>query len=193
MNQTTAYVDVLDAAFHKFCNSLSPELKSRMNGRLERGLQIALSGGVAPASPESISQFRVNSSDPAKPPYLVDLNARTCTCPDHWKGHYCKHRVAAQVFKMANQALQPQEAKSASQQLDARSDGQAVIWACVRLDGKNIGVEVLGIENDLVRVQALPAVKDDGKLEPQFPFPDGNCSQLVQASDLVHIRIFHYA
>ncbi len=71
--------------------------------------------------------------------------------------------------------------------------GQAIVWACVRLDGKTIGVEVLGIENEQVWVQALPVVKEDGKLEPQFPFPDGSCSLQVKASDLEHIHIYQDA
>ena len=40
------------------------------------------------------------------------------------------------------------------------------------MDGKTIGVEVLSIENDQIWVQALPIVKEAGKLEPQFPFPE---------------------
>jgi hypothetical protein len=71
--------------------------------------------------------------------------------------------------------------------------GQAIIWACVRLDGKAIGVEVLSFENEQVWVQALPIVKGDGKLEPQFPFPEGSCSQQVKASELEHIHIYQDA
>jgi hypothetical protein len=56
--------------------------------------------------------------------------------------------------------------------------------------GKPIGVEVLGIENDQVWIQALPVMKDDGKLEPQFPFPEGRCNLQVKASDLEHIHIY---
>jgi hypothetical protein len=36
-------------------------------------------------------------------------------------------------------------------------------------------------------------VKEDGKLEPQFPFPDGSSSKQVQASDLEHIHIYRDA
>ena len=194
MNTTTPSVKAINAAFTKFSNSISPELKERMNGRTERGLEIAQGGWVTPYDPSTLIQFKVKSSDPSKLPYMVDLRARTCTCPDHLKGHYCKHRVAAQVYRLAcsqtpRKAVQPPEPV----QTQPCKSGQAIIWACVRLDGKTIGVEVLGFENDQVWVQALPTVKDDGKLEPQFPFPKGNSSLLVKSSDLEHIHIYQNA
>jgi hypothetical protein len=191
MNQTTPTVEAINAAFAKFIDSLSPELKQRMNGRLERGLEIALSGWVIPYDPSTLAQFKVNSSDPAKLPYMVDMRVRTCTCPDHAKGHFCKHRVAAHVYKLACVHTTPLETPQSEPVVSQHANqGQAIIWACVRLDGKTIGVEVLSIENDMVWIQALPIVNEDGKLEPQFPFPNGNCSLQVQASDLEHIRIY---
>ena len=194
MNQTTPSVEVINAAFTKFTNSISPELKQRMNGRLERGLEIVLSGGVIPYDSTTFVQFKVKSSDPTKLPYMVDLRARTCTCPDHLKGHYCKHRVAAQVYRLACAQMPPQIAQTEEPpNPQPCKPGQAIIWACVRLDGKTIGVEVLGIENEQVWVQALPIVKEDGKLEPQFPFPDGSCNLQVKSSDLEHIHIYQNA
>jgi hypothetical protein len=194
MNQTTVSAEAINAAFRKFSNSISPELKQRMNGRLERGLEIALSGGVIPYDPNTLVQFKVKSSDPSNLPYMVDMRARTCTCPDHMKGHYCKHRVAAQVYRIAC-AQMPQQIAQAEElpQPQPCKSGQAIIWACIRKDGKTIGVEVLGIENEQVWVQALPIVKEDGKLEPQFPFPDGSCNLQVKASDLEHIHIYQDA
>jgi hypothetical protein len=194
MNQTTPSVEAINAAFTKFTNSISPDLKQRMNGRLERGLEITLAGGVIPYDPFTLVQFKVRSSDPSKLPYMVDLRYRTCTCPDHLKGHYCKHRVAAQVYRLACSQT-PREAVQSPEPVQTQSckSGQAIIWACVRLDGKTIGVEVLGFENDQVWVQALPIVKDGGKLEPQFPFPEGNSSLLVKSSDLEHIHIYQNA
>jgi len=191
MNHTTLSVEAINFAFTKFTNSISPELKQRINGRLERGLEIALSSGVIPYDPTTLVQFKVMSSDPAKLPYMVDLRARTCTCPDHLKGHYCKHRVAAQVYRLACTQMPTQVARTEElPQPEPCKPGHAIIWACIRKNGKTIGVEVLGIENDQVWVQALPIVKEGGKLEPQFPFPDGQCSQQVQASDLEHIHIY---
>lgn len=213
MNQTTVFTEALNAAFRNFSNSLSPELKQRMNGRLERGLEIALSGGVTryeyPERSGYIRRYKVNSSDPTRPPYQVDLVARSCTCPDYFKGHFCKHRVAAQVFELASAKVQPQEiqciesqevqpmqsqiAQTTPRPAEEINANEAIIWACVHLDGKTIGVEVLGLEGDLVRIQALPAITGAGKLEPQFPFPSGNCTQLVQAGELFHVNVYRNA
>jgi len=33
--------------------------------------------------------------------YLVDLQQETCTCPDHAKGHTCKHLLAAVLLERA--------------------------------------------------------------------------------------------
>jgi hypothetical protein len=194
MNQTAPSVEAINVAFKKFTNSIMPELKQRMNGRLERGLEIAKAGGVIPYDPKTLVQFKVRSSDPARLPYMVDLRARSCTCPDHLKGHYCKHRVAAQIYRLAcsqgpSQFPQTQELHEPQ----SSTQGQAIVWACVRLDGKAIGVEVLGIENDLVWIQALPVIKEDGKLEPVFPFPDGSCNLQVKVTDLEHLHIFQNA
>jgi hypothetical protein len=194
MNKTTPSVEAINAAFTKFSNSISPELKQRMNGRIERGLEIALSGGVTPYDPNTLVQFKVKSSDPARLPYMVDLRVRTCTCMDHSKGHFCKHRVAAQVYRLACSKT-PSKVTQTKDSADPQpcKPGQAVIWGCIQVAGKKIGVEILGIENEQVWVQALPVVKEDGKLEPQFPFPDGNCSLQVKMSELEHIHIYQNA
>lgn len=197
MNQTTATAEAINVTFRKFCNSLSVDLKAQMNGRLERGLQIALTGGVTkyddPHSSISTRLYKVVSSNPTNPPYLVDLGKRSCTCPDHWKGHFCKHRVAAQVVELAMAQSHDQEATKTvpTEHRNVKSTScEPLIWACVRLNGKTIGVEVVGIENELVRIQALPAVNTEGKLEPQFPFHNGSFNTLVDISDLFHFRIF---
>jgi hypothetical protein len=159
MNLTNPSLEAINAAFTKFTNSISPELKQRIDGRMERGLEIALSGGVVPYDPTTLVRFKVKSSDPTKLPYMVDMRARSCICVDHSKGHYCKHRVAAQVYRLACAQIPTQIAQNT---MPADSphlkSGQSIIWACVRLDGKTIGVEVLGLENDLVWIQALPVV-----------------------------------
>ena len=194
MNETTPSVEAINAAFTKFTSSIMPELKQRMNGRLERGLEIARAGWVIPYDPSTLVQFKVRSSDPGKLPYMVDLRARSCTCPDHLKGHYCKHRVAAQIYRLAYSKVPVQEIKTQEPAPTVPTKaGQAIIWACVRMEGKAIGVEVLGVENDLVWIQALPLVKEGGKLEPQFPFPDGSCSLQVKASELEHFHIYQNA
>jgi hypothetical protein len=194
MNQTTPSVEAINAAFNKFANSIMPELKERMNGRMERGLEIAKAGWVIPYDPNTLVQFKVRSSHSARVPYMVDLSARSCTCPDHVKGHFCKHRVAAQLYRLACAQMPPEYVlPSESPSLQTSESGQAIVWACIRFDGRAIGVEVLGIENDQVWVQALPVMKEDGKLEPQFPFPEGRCNLQVKASDLEHIHIYQNA
>jgi hypothetical protein len=213
MNQTIPSAEAINAAFRQFSDSISTDLKLRMYGRLERGLEIALSGGVTrydyPERSGWMRRYKVDSSDPTRPPYQVDLVARTCTCPDYCKGHYCKHRVAAQVFELASakvspqegqsiqsepvQPIQPQIAQTTPPPVEETNGSEAIIWACVHLDGKIIGVEVLGLEGDLVRIQALPAITDAGKLQPQFPFPSGNCTQLVQAGELFHVNVYRNA
>lgn len=200
MTHTSISAEAVQAAFRKFTDSLSPELKQRMNGRLERGLEIVLSGGVTRYDYSErkgfVRRYKVVSSDPANPPYQVDLVARSCTCPDYFKGHFCKHRVAAQVFEMAETNISPGQTQVTPPSLPTQepaAQDHTIIWACVRLNEKTIGVEVVGIEDDLVRVQALPLVKEGGKLEPQFPFPNGSFSHLVPANELVHVRIFRNA
>jgi SWIM zinc finger len=196
MTQPSIPLEALNAAFHKFSNSLSAELKQHMNGRLERGLQIVKAGGVTPIKDNRAQNqrlYHVTSSNPHHPPYLVNLGTRTCTCPDHWKGHYCKHRVAAHVFELAGAQLEKvrfKEVNPAVTKSITPIDGEVIIWACVNQDGKTIGVEVLGIESDMVRIQALPAITDKGKLEPQFPFPNGAYTHLVDADDLFRISIY---
>jgi hypothetical protein len=140
MNQTNSTNPAIQTAFQKFAARLSPDIKQRMNGRLERGLQIALESGVTPytdpQAPNAQRLYKVKSSQPGQPPYLVNLVARSCTCPDHWKGHYCKHRVAAQVFELAGDKAQPapvQAAIPANLQKELKVDDEAIIWACLRV------------------------------------------------------------
>lgn len=78
-----------------------------LNGRLERGLALALEGAVTPLddpdTPWRANRFRVRSSHPSIPPYhyRVDLDAMTCECPDYANGYHCKHLIAAQIIVQA--------------------------------------------------------------------------------------------
>jgi hypothetical protein len=191
MNQITPSSEAINDAFRKFYDSLAPEIRFCMNGRLERGLQIVQSGGVIPYDSTTMARFKVNSSVPSNLPYQVDIMARSCTCPDHAKGHYCKHRIAAQIYRLACAQMPPQVAKvPETPSIQPCKQGQAVIWGCISINGEKIGVELLSIENDMIWIQALPVVNKDGKLEPQFPFEDGRCNQQVKASELEHIHIY---
>jgi hypothetical protein len=194
MSETILLQEAIDAAYRKFYDSIAPEIRFRMAGRLERGLQIVKSGGVTPYDSATMVRFKVDSSVPSNPPYQVDVMARSCTCPDHAKGHFCKHRIASQIYRLAYaQMPQPIAKEPETPSIQPCKPGQAVIWGCVRMNGKAIAVEVLGIEGDEVWVQALPTVSDSGKLQPEFPFADGSCNKQVKASELEHIRIFQDA
>ena len=95
------------------CNmksTLPQGFREGLNGRFERGIEIAKAGGVKlfqdTFQPDRRRLYQVNSSSLFKPPYLVDLDRKTCECPDHWKGHFCKHRVAASIFELAAGAFE---------------------------------------------------------------------------------------
>ena len=94
--------DVLDRVAEQFISSLRPEVVSSLNGRLERGLALAKQWSVVHC-PEADKPrcYRVRSSD-GYSFYKVDLDARTCECPDSQKGNTCKHRIAAYYVEQAN-------------------------------------------------------------------------------------------
>ena len=46
-------------------------------------------------------RYEVRSSNGSKA-YTVDLDDKTCDCPDNLKGYTCKHRVAAYYFEQAS-------------------------------------------------------------------------------------------
>ena len=78
-----------------FRSSLSPNNHTSFNGRLERGLFLALNGSVMlDSSPQHPNRCRVISSDRSRT-YLVDIDSKYCDCPDSQKGYHCKHRIAA--------------------------------------------------------------------------------------------------
>lgn len=101
--QTLTFADWIDQAAQKVRATLSPESIRAFNGRLERALELAKSGAVtAMADADHPRRFRVNSSAAGHPPYEVDLDAKTCTCPDSQKGNACKHRMAAYYVEQAS-------------------------------------------------------------------------------------------
>jgi hypothetical protein len=107
--------DVLDRVAEQFISSLRPEVVTALNGRLERGLALAKQWSVVHC-PEAGKPrcYRVRSSD-GYSFYKVDLDARTCDCPDSQKGNTCKHRIAAYYVEQANQPnpLKPNPVPSA--------------------------------------------------------------------------------
>lgn len=72
-------------------------IRARVEGflsRLERAEAILLEGRVhrVEGLPHA---YVVRGSET----YLVDLERETCTCPDHGKGHTCKHLLAAVLLE----------------------------------------------------------------------------------------------
>lgn len=106
------YVSPIEQAAEQFRNSLSQDILWDLNGRFERGVALATQGAVSPHSepymPDRVRLFKVTSSNQSRPPfhYIVDLDAGTCECPDHWKGHFCKHRIASHIIEIANRNRQ---------------------------------------------------------------------------------------
>ena len=94
--------DVLDLVAERFIASLKPEVVNALNGRLERGLELAKSWSVVHCPERDKPRcYRVRSSDGSSL-YRVDLDARSCECPDSQKGNTCKHRIAAYYVEQAN-------------------------------------------------------------------------------------------
>ena len=98
--------DTLDQVAQKFISSLKPEMVKSLNGRLERGLELAKNGAVLacpePAHPRCFQVLATNGNTS----YKVDLDARICECEDSLNGITCKHRIAAYYTEQASQ-LQP--------------------------------------------------------------------------------------
>jgi hypothetical protein len=100
-----------------FRSSLTPQMLATFNGRLDRGLELALNGAVhLDPTPSQPHRCRVTSSDGSRS-YLVDIDAKICECIDSQKSHHCKHRIAAFYYIQARNALAVQAPK-----LQARSN-----------------------------------------------------------------------
>jgi hypothetical protein len=99
---STALVECIELAAKKFIASLNEQARKTFNGRLERGLELARQGAVInSADATHPRRYQVRSSD-AQKAYFVDLDSRTCECPDSQKGFTCKHRVAAYYVEQAS-------------------------------------------------------------------------------------------
>ncbi len=91
----------LERIAQDFIATLSPQTIQKMNGRLERGLELAINGYVKPLTNSNFPRtFRVLSSSRNRY-YYVNLAEKICTCPDSLKGNTCKHRVAAYYVEQA--------------------------------------------------------------------------------------------
>ena len=103
---STLFGNPVDQAAEQLRNSLSQDILLSLNGRFERGVTLAKQGAVSPHMdanlPDKRRLFQVKSANPSSPPYyyLVDLDGETCECPDHWKGHFCKHLIASHLIEI---------------------------------------------------------------------------------------------
>ena len=185
------------------------KMKARLNGRQEKALKLALDGHVSHRYGRT---FSVRSED-GKHAYLVNLERGYCTCPDFDKGNVCKHRIAAYLVEQATQAsreiessslvsdntnpgpgqfIQDEEALERAQKvLQARSEflKEAIVYAVLYVEDEPVKVEVLEIEGEVALVRALPVIKD-GKLVPQFPFPERLSLVRVFAKSLSQVTIY---
>lgn len=93
--------------------SNSPTTILALKGRLERGLEIALKGDVL-LNPIQPLLCQVRSSDGFSL-YEVNLEEKTCNCPDSQKGYHCKHRVAAFLFTQALRMLNQKQLRQSPQ------------------------------------------------------------------------------
>ncbi len=85
--------------------SCSSQSIASLNGRLERGLELALIGSVKSTPlPNKPHLYRVLASDKTHS-YQVDLDSKTCDCQDSQKGYHCKHRVSAYLYQQATDNL----------------------------------------------------------------------------------------
>ncbi len=212
---TTLPLQSIEQAAIEFDATLSRGVKYSLNGRFERGVLLARQGAVTPtvdpSQPDKKRLFQVRSSNFWKPPYhyLVDLDAKSCECPDHMKGYFCKHRIASHIVELAIQAtiqptpppkvldIQPiaQETPSppavAEPQSNIPSPGKdSIIWAAIRLNGKILGVEVVSLGGETATIRALPQVIDGKKLQPQFPFDGKRATTTIPQKELFHVKVF---
>ena len=83
-----------DQVHTEFVASLSESQIRRQNGRLERGLLLAKQGLV-----QIFSDVEYSVKGNYASWYFVNIEDRTCECPDHRNGNACKHRYAAWLIK----------------------------------------------------------------------------------------------
>lgn len=91
----------LEKIAQDFISTLSPQTKQKMNGRLERGLALAINGYVKPISNPGFPRSFLVLSSSRKCYYYVNLAEKVCNCPDSLKGNTCKHRIAAYYVDQA--------------------------------------------------------------------------------------------
>src|SRR3974390_1240573 len=67
--------------------------------RKDRGLALSRDKRLRPIAGD---KWYVPSQSQASGGYVVDAEAKTCTCPDHESGHRCKHVLAVEFVILAS-------------------------------------------------------------------------------------------
>ena len=176
----------IEVAAEQFKATLSQDILWSLNGRFERGVALAVSGAVSHVQDKDFSAlerlYRVQSANATRPPfsYLVDLDGGTCECPDHAKGHFCKHRIAAHIIEIV----------SASTVEADDSPKESIIWGVIQHENEWLGVEILSMQEEQATVRALPKIIDGKKLQPRFPFEGKHSVTIVPKESISHIKVF---
>ena len=89
----------ITAVYGDLVASLKPSTITSLNGRLERGLTMALAGHVY--STQFADIYMVKGKQ--RPFYKVSQASRTCDCPDCGcqTKNFCKHRIAVYLVTQA--------------------------------------------------------------------------------------------
>jgi hypothetical protein len=132
----------IEMAAEQFKATLSQDSLWALNGRFERGVSLAVSGAVShetdPDFPALERLYRVRSANATKPPYSyrVDLDGESCECPDHAKGYFCKHRIAAHIIEIASDSTVEPEIQT---QPVEEPPQESIIWGVIRHQDEWLG------------------------------------------------------
>jgi len=181
--------ELLDRIYEEFKSTCSEKVLRQFNGRLERALMMAKEGKIQVTNTEG--QFVVASQKVKGTNYAVDLNTKTCQCPDYNAGFCCKHRVASYfiqqaLFQNSPELINDEKDEDVKPQIDeekvevvkshpldnallASIFARPVVWAMAEYRGSSIPVQIIETNGEQVYIQALPTFEDD-KLVPTFPF-----------------------
>ena len=106
LHQTTYFPRVNPETGHALAQMFIqqfPATAKRLNGRIEAAVQILEHAGIRHAEGFPSHVYQVPSQSNPRGSYQVDIQARTCTCPDSGKGNLCKHRLAIGFYINQNE------------------------------------------------------------------------------------------
>jgi len=98
----------LKAAAEQF-RSEYPELARKCNGRMEKAIDLAMSGHVESWGADGFAVGSQTSATVYGVSLVGEVTEHTCSCKDTWIG-YCKHRLAAWLVRTLAQATEPMTA-----------------------------------------------------------------------------------